>query len=114
MNPERLLGMVHRADIIRAYKLALLDDQARQDQNERLRLEQATGARLVEMDLSEGDAAIDRKLEELRIPPDCLIISIRRRGRVVVPRGETEFLVGDHVVALAGPGKEAILRERLQ
>ncbi len=44
---------------------------------------------------------------------DCLIISIRRGSRVVVPRGETEFLVGDHVVALAAPGKVEVLKESL-
>lgn len=113
MQPGRLLGMVQRADVIRAYTHALMDDQARQDQAERMRLEQATGAQLVEFDLKEGDAAVDRKLEELRIPSDCLIISIRRGSRVVVPRGETEFLVGDHVVALAAPGKVEVLKESL-
>jgi CIC family chloride channel protein len=113
MHPGRLLGMVQRADVIRAYTHALMDDQARQDQAERMRLEQATGAQLVEFDLHEGDAAVDRKLEELRIPSDCLIISIRRGSRVVVPRGETEFLPGDHVVALAAPGKVKDLKESL-
>ncbi len=112
--PGRLLGMIHRADVIRAYTLAMMDNQARQDQIDRLRLEQATGAHLIEIDLKENDAAVERKLEELRIPPDCLIVSIRRGDRVVVPRGETEFLAGDHVVALAGPGKEEMLRKCLQ
>ncbi len=113
MNPSILVGMVQRADVIRAYTHAMMDDQARRDQVERLRLEQATGAQLVEFDLSESDAAVDRKLEELRIPPDCLIISIRREGRVVVPRGETELLPGDHVVALAAPGKVEDLKKSL-
>jgi CIC family chloride channel protein len=112
-NPSRLVGMVHRADIIRAYTLALMDRQSRQDRMEQLHLEQTVSARLLEIDLKDGDAAVERKLEELRIPPDCLIISIRRGGRVIVPRGETEFLPGDHVVALAGPGKEETLRKCL-
>jgi CIC family chloride channel protein len=113
-NPGRLLGMVHRADIIRSYNHALMDSQARQDQVERLRLERAAGAQLVEIDLNRYDAAVEKKLEELRIPPDCLIISIRRGDEIIVPRGETEFLPGDHVVALAAPGKEEMLRKCLQ
>ncbi|MDP6560431.1 MAG: TrkA C-terminal domain-containing protein [Candidatus Binatia bacterium] len=68
---------------------------------------------MIEIDLSEGDAAVDRQLEELRIPPDCLIVSIRRSGEFVVPRGETEFLSGDHVVALAAPGKKKRLMKCL-
>lgn len=113
-DPGRLLGMAYRADIIGAYTLALMDKQRRQSQMERIRLEQATAARLLELDLKDGDTAVDKRLGELRIPPDCLIISIRRGGRTVVPRGETEFLAGDHVVALIAPEKEDQLRKCLQ
>lgn len=113
-NPRRLLGMAYRADIIGAYTLGLLEKQGRENQMERIRLEQATAARLLEIDLKVGDNGIERKLGELGIPPDCLIISIRRWGRTVVPRGDTEFFAGDHVVALVAPGKEDQLRKLLQ
>ncbi len=113
-NAGSLLGMVHRADIIRSYNHALMDRQARQDRLERFHLEEATGTRLFEFDLHEGHVAVEKRLRELRVPPDCLIISIRRGGRVVTPRGETEFLIGDHVVALVAPGKEEMLRKCLQ
>jgi Trk K+ transport system NAD-binding subunit len=106
--------MAYRADIIGAYTLALMDKQRRQNQMERIRLEQATSARLLELDLKDGDTAVDKRLGELGIPSDCLIISIRRGSRTVVPRGETEFLPGDHVVALIAPGKEDQLRKCLQ
>lgn len=114
MNLSRLLGMVYRADVIRAYTLALMDRQARKDQLERLRLEQVTRARLLEFDLKDGDAAVKKSLQELRIPSECLIISVHREGRLIVPRGETEFLAGDRVVALVAPGKEQILKSYLQ
>ena len=91
LNPKHLLGMIRRADVIRAYTVALMDEQAQRDEVNRRQLEQATGARLIELDLTEKDAAVDRRLEELRIPPDCLVVSIRRGGRILVPRGETEF-----------------------
>jgi CIC family chloride channel protein len=113
-HPGHLLGMAYRADIIGAYTLALMDKQRRQNQMERIRLEQATSARLLELDLKDGDTAVDKRLGELGIPSDCLIISIRRGSRTVVPRGETEFLPGDHVVALIAPGKEDQLRKCLQ
>jgi chloride channel protein, CIC family len=113
-NPRRLLGMAYRADIIGAYTLGLMDRQKREGQLERIRLEQATSARLLELDLKVGDNAIEKTLGELRIPSDCLIITIRRWGRTVVPRGETEFIAGDHVVALVAPGKEDQLKRCLQ
>ncbi len=113
-NPRRLLGMAYRADIIGAYTLGLMDKQRRANQMERVRLEQVTSAQLLELDLKVGDNSIDKKLGELGIPPDCLIISIRRWGRTVVPRGDTEFLPGDHVVALVTPGQEEQLKKLLQ
>lgn len=113
-NPKRLLGMVHRADIIRAYTLALMENQASQDQAERLRLEHATGARLVEFDLAATDALVGKRLEQVKLPSGCLVISIRRGGRIVVPRGGTEFLADDHIVALADPGKEEMLSRFLK
>jgi len=113
-NPSRLLGMAYRADIIGAYTLALMDKQRRQSQSERIRLEQATSARLLEIDLKDGDIAVDKRLGELRIPSDCLIISIRRGSRTVVPRGETKLLLGDHVMTLISPGKEDQVRKCLQ
>ena len=36
LHPRRLLGRVHRADVLPAYTLALADDQARRDQMDRL------------------------------------------------------------------------------
>lgn len=111
---RRLLGMVHRADIIRSYNRVLMERQARQDRMERVHLEQATGARLVEVDLKPNHAAVDRKLGELWIPPGCLIISIRRGNEIIVPRGGTQFLAGDHVVALAAPGQEAALKKCME
>jgi len=113
-NPRHLLGMAYRADMIGAYTLALMDKQRRQNQAERIRLEQATSARLLELDLHDGDAAIDKKLRDLKIPSDCLIISVQRGRRTIVPRGETIFLRGDHVMALAAQGKDQQLRKCLQ
>jgi CIC family chloride channel protein len=113
-KPGSLLGMVHRADIIQSYNHALMDRQARHEQLQRFHLEKAAGTRLVELDLRKGHAAVEKKLRDLKIPSECLIISVRREGRVIVPRGETEFLLGDHVVALAAPGMEEMLRKCLQ
>jgi len=99
-NPKRLVGMLRRGDIIRAYSHALLDQQERRYYLERLRLEQATQAQVVELDLDSRDAAVGKKLKELSIPPQCIIALIRRGRETIVPRGNTVLLAGDHVVAV--------------
>jgi chloride channel protein, CIC family len=112
-NPRRLMGMLRRGDIVHSYSHALLDKHQREHHAERLRLEVATGAELVEMDLTYGDAAVGKRLKDIELPPDSVIVSIQRGGRVVVPRGHTQLLPGDRVIALTSPSNEAIMRRRL-
>ncbi len=51
--------------------------------------------------MNAGDATVGKRLKEIPLPTDCVIVSLRRGGRVVVPRGETQLLAGDRVVALS-------------
>ncbi|GAB4254607.1 MAG: chloride channel protein [Thermoleophilia bacterium] len=100
-NPRRLLGLLRRGDIIRAYSGALAWVDAQEHRLDRLRVEHAASSRVVELDLEAGDGAVGRTLSELELPPECLIISIHRRGLRIVPRGWTRLEAGDHLVALA-------------
>lgn len=58
---------------------------------------------LVEEKLPEGAPAVGVALQELGLPPDCVIASIIRNGRLITPRGETVFQVDDEVLAVVGP-----------
>lgn len=80
---------------------------------DRSRLQARTDQNVVEIRLRRGSAAIGRTLEELQLPSRCLIASIRRGGRVLIPRGDTRLEAGDIVVALIPEGKEATLRAEL-
>ncbi len=113
-HPRRVLGVLRRSDIVHAYAHALVDKQRRDDHLQRLQLEVATGTSLVEVDLGNGDAAVGKRLKEIALPSECVIISIRRGGRVVVPRGNTQLLAGDRVVVLAGANSAEAVRQSLR
>lgn len=100
-DPDTILGVLRRGDIIRAYSDALHKREDWFHRLDRRRVEHATGSHVVEFDLSEGDIAVGRALRELDLPPECLIISIHRKGMRLVPRGGTRLEAGDHVVAVA-------------
>lgn len=100
-HPQRALGVLRRTDIVRAYSHALVDKHQREHHISRLRLESAAGAELVQVDMSSDDAAVGKRLKEIALPNDCVIVSIRRGGRVIVPRGNAQLLAGDRVIALA-------------
>lgn len=99
-NPRRLLGVLRRSDVVQAYSHALVDKHQREHHLSRLRLEAATGTELIEVDLRESDIAVGKRLKEISLSDDCVIVSIRRGGQVIVPRGNTQLLAGDRVVAL--------------
>lgn len=101
-HPKRLLGVLRRSDIVRAYSHALVQKHGTAHQLERLRLEAAMGTDLIEVELRSGDAAIDRRIRELSLPANCAIVTVRRGGQVVVPRGDTLLQRGDRIVAIAG------------
>ena len=99
-NPRRVLGMVRRSDIVRAYARALVAAPEDAEQVARERLQAAVGAELAEFVLVAGDASVGKRLHQIGLPADCVIISIHRRGRVVVPRGNTQLYSGDRVIIL--------------
>ena len=112
-DPQRVIGMLRRSDIIRAYSHAILDHQERQQRLERLRLEHELKARTVEIVLDDNHGAIGKTLKELQLPPECVIVSIHRGEHTLIPRGNTRLMAGDRVVALATEEGEVALRQCL-
>ncbi|MCB0053762.1 MAG: CBS domain-containing protein, partial [Caldilinea sp.] len=100
-DPDRLIGMVRRSDIIRAYDLAVSRRAELQHRARRMQLRNLDGTDFVDIVLESGDYAVDRRLVDVAplIPDDCILVSIRRAGRVVIPHGDTVFRPGDTVTA---------------
>lgn len=55
---------------------------------------------LVEEKIPEGAKAVGVAIKDLKLPDECVIAAIIRHGEMVVPRGVTEFAVGDEVLAV--------------
>jgi trk system potassium uptake protein len=71
------------------------------------------GARLVEITLAPESPAAGKTIAALSIPRDATIVAIIRERHVVVPRGETELVVGDEVLALITGDAEDDLKRLL-
>jgi len=112
-NPRRLLGMLRRGDIIRAYSHAYLDEQARLAHIDRAKLEHRVEKQIVEITLRSRHRAVGKTLQELALPPQSIVASIRRGGQVLIPRGDTRLQAGDVIVALVREEGEKALRECL-
>jgi CIC family chloride channel protein len=108
-GPSQVAGMLHRGDIIRAYSRARIDEEVRLAHMDRARLNQRTGENVFQFRLRDRHQAVGKTLQELDLPPQCLIASIRRGGRVVIPRGDTRLEAGDMIIALVPEDREKSL-----
>lgn len=96
----RLLGLMRRADVVKAYQRGLhrhLGGQQRQVSRE---LRDLSGVTLVEFSLDADAVAAGEYVRDVAWPPRTVVTTIRRRGTVVMPSGDTVLEPGDDIVVL--------------
>ncbi len=100
----KLLGLISRSDILRAYDVAIVHKQRGQllEENVALRREQNNTFR--DLLLQSGQNAVGKKLRELTLPHSIKVVSLDREGIVHIPGGDTQFRSGD-IVSLFGDKK---------
>ena len=98
---EHLVGLIRRADIIRAYNLALARKTDNQQPAELAKKKSLDGGEFIEFLISDGDKVIGEKVEDVAscMPEESILISVLRNGNVIIPHGETELQSGDLVTA---------------
>ncbi len=98
---HKLLGVIRREEIIKAYNVGLARRAELQHRTQRAQLRNIDGTEFVEVALSAGDSAIGQSIQEISraLPKDAILISIRRAGRVLIPHGTTRFEADDLVTA---------------
>jgi CIC family chloride channel protein len=109
-DPRRLLGVVRRNDIVRAYELGTVRREARPGG-----VPLGPGATMHELTLEKPDAAVGRRLDELAFPTGCRVVSVIRGEQTVLASGTTELRAGDRVRLIVVGGEpaevERLLRE---
>ncbi len=112
-DPRRLLGVLRRMDLVRAYDIALTRRAALRHRAHEARLDAATGPLNVEEIVIQPGAACDRRrVREVVWPREVVIASVRRGGQMLIPHGSTLLEAGDVLVVVA-EGKAAAEIRRL-
>jgi CIC family chloride channel protein len=111
---NQVVGMLRRGDIIRAYSQACISNSALIDSMDQARLRRQTQVHVFRFTLLDTDQAVGRSLEELGLPGDSVVASIRRGERVFVPHGDTRLEAGDQIVAVTSQDGEHRLRTCLR
>ena len=101
-NPQELLGIIRRSDLLKAYNIALTNKAKIQHRMERLKLRHVDNTEFVEIDIPPDALCVGKTLSELarKLPREAVIVSVRRAsGQVIIAHGDTRLQVGDRVEA---------------
>jgi CIC family chloride channel protein len=103
---QHVIGVLTSADIVRVYRETLLKDSRRM----RGLIE---GTVMLEATIKPAMLLAHRPLREAHLPAECLVVSIRREGEMLFPRGSTVVEPGDVVTFLVNPRGEERLQQYL-
>jgi len=98
---DRLVGLISRSDILRAYDIGIVRKQRGQLLEDNVCLRRKGGNGFAELMLREGDHGVGRQLAELALPLEVHVVAVDRGGEVIIPHGNTRLAAGD-VVTLFG------------
>jgi len=70
-----------------------------------------TANEMVEIPIEDDSPAVGRRIVELRLPKEALILLVARGDEFVVPRGGTVLEAGDRLLVLADRGARAAVRD---
>ncbi len=94
----RLLGLISRSDILRAYDVAMVRKQRGQLlRGGHVALREEEENLFMEFSLQPHDRAVGALLQSLQLPETVNVVSVERGGMIIIPRGGTRFAAGDTV-----------------
>lgn len=68
---------------------------------------------LIETSVCMGSSLEGKKVKELRWPSNCLLVSIKRGEKEIIPKGDTQIYAGDYLITLTNEDKASEIREKL-
>lgn len=115
-DPNKLLGLIRREDIVRAYNIALSRRAELQHRTKRAQLRNIDDTEFVDLVLQPGDPAVGKTLQQISsaLPKECILISIRRNGKILIPHGNTVFQEGDDITAFVSCKDFSMLKQCLR
>lgn len=109
-NPKRLLGVVRRQDIVRAYNIALLARADRRPHSAQP-AQQPGGLHFVECTLPPNSPVVGKPIHALDLPQESVLVSVHRGNQQLIPHGDTVLAAGDHITAYVSQvDHDALLR----
>ncbi len=113
IGSKKLLGVLRRIDIIRAYNNAVLERAQDQHHDEILNIRKLNRSGLKEVTLNQDSPFVGKRVKELDLGEDTLMVSVRRNNSLRIVRGETILHAGDQVTIFAENPKAELIEKYL-
>ena len=111
-DPGNLVGVLRRTEILWAYKELSDEHQRLLDRTGGAVTEAPEEAVQIELQVRKEQTGVcNKRIREIRLPPDVLIVLLRRGNRALVPRGDSRLELGDVLVFLTTQTREPELRD---
>jgi chloride channel protein, CIC family len=112
-NPRQLVGILRRADVIRAYDIALARRASARHSAKQVRLDALSpeSVEVLQAIVEKGSVCDGRMMNEILWPQDSLIATLQRGRESIIPHGDTVLEAGDVLVFVAeGEAREQVLQ----
>ncbi|MBV9230839.1 MAG: TrkA C-terminal domain-containing protein, partial [Chloroflexi bacterium] len=103
---QHVEGLLSASDIVRAYRETLTKSSRRM----RGLVE---GTVMLEVKIEPEMSIVNKALRDAHLPQESLVVSIRRQGELIFPRGSATIQPGDVVTFLVSPSGEDRLQQYL-
>ncbi len=112
-DPGQLLGILRRKQIFWAYG-ELMGEHHRLLDESGLNLDKEADSVQLQLELSPDHPLAFRRLKEIRVPEQVLIVLLRRAGQAQIPRGDTVMEPGDVLSFLTTNAREDALKKWME
>lgn len=94
-NPERMVGLISRSDILKAYQVGMVRKQQHIFERERMELRRGADINFIELVVGDKSECVGKKLSDLSLHQSTSLVAIKRGNRLLMPDSSTIFEAGD-------------------
>ena len=105
-NSHKLVGLLKRNDIMESYNLAIARKWEEQFIHSQARLHNLVDEDVLEVRIKQESPLAGQRIRHIKWPPGCVVASIRRGHKVVIPQGNTGLRAGDLLIVVIEPEHE--------
>jgi len=111
-DSHKLVGLIRRSDIVRAYNLAIMDRSHHQYKSEILKLGKLDDATFLHLVIPQEAMVIGMRVNQIELPEECLIVSVQRGNKQYVVHGHTVLQAGDRITVFTKQDFSSIVRDK--